>query len=946
MKKTTRSAAQTWTLAALRKAWIEFFAEKQHMQLPSAGLIPAGDPTLLFTTAGMVQFKAYFAGTETPPSKRVATIQKCLRTTDLGNVGRTDRHLTFFEMLGNFSFGDYFKREAILWAWEFSTQKLGIDPERIYVSVYLDDDEAEAIWHKEVGVPLERIKRLGKADNWWGPAGDSGACGPCSELYLDRGPQICETCNCSDKSACGLGGEGDRFMEYWNLVFNQFHQDTSGKLHPLPQTGIDTGSGLERVAALLNNLDSVFDTDEMRRIIARIEDLTAELRADKTRVVYAPANKEPFRVLTDHARAAAFAIGDGIYPGATGRGYVIRRIIRRAAMFARELGVFEPILYRLVDTIAEIYGPFYPALADKRADIAKRLRLEEERFLHTLEQGLGRLDELLAEHARSSAKTFRGEDAFLLYDTFGFPIEMTIELAAKVGLEVDMARFEACMEEQRKKAAAASKWKDLTLPADLPLKSDRATQFAGYDSPTGQANVLALIRDGKSVGALTAGESGFVILDRTPFYAEGGGQQGDAGQLTGSAGAVFEVGDTQKSGGFFLHIGELKSGALKVGDEVSAHIDEERRQGLTRHHSATHLLNNALRATLGDHVLQTGSLVAPDYLRFDFSHPEKVDAAALARVEAQVNSAIQTAAAVSAEVLPIEAARKKGAVATFGEKYGAEVRVVSMGDGGGLSIEFCGGCHVRNTGDIGFFHITRETSPGAGNRRIEALAGDRVLEYFQESLNDLHAKVGAHNERVQRALDGAPVPDGEALYLKNDLPDLAAAALKRASDVLHLHENMESMRARLQNAEKRLHKLEKERQSRKAGAIFDRADELLAAAESAGEIRVVAGVFADQDADSLRKLGDRLKEKGRGVAALLGATTARGPLLLYMADKKAVEQGLDAAALVRATAGLIGGGGGGRPDMAQAGGKSADRLDEAVAEAKRIALEQLSGAGK
>jgi alanyl-tRNA synthetase len=941
-----------WTVARLRREWIDYFQSQGHTQTASAGLIPAGDPTLLFTTAGMVQFKAYFAGTEQPPHPRTATIQKCLRTTDLESVGKTDRHLTFFEMLGNFSFGDYFKREAIRFAWEFSLERLKLDPEKIWVTVYEEDDEAEEIWHTEIGVPKERIRRLGKADNWWGPAGETGACGPCSELYLDRGPEH------GGPNETGPGDEGDRFMEYWNLVFNQFHQDAAGQLHPLPQTGIDTGAGLERIVALLNNRDSVFDTDELARIIAAIVQLTAELREDGRRIDYTPETKTPFRVITDHLRAVSFAISDGIFPGNTGRGYVIRRILRRALLYARELGIVQPVLYRLVPLVGEIYGPFYPALREKNADIQNRIHLEEERFLRTLEQGLARLEDYMTAHRQAGAKIFSGDDAFTLYDTFGFPPEITIELAEKQGLPVDTDRFQARMTGQQQRAASAGQWKTIALPPDMPAGT---TEFVGYDATRPDdsaanrvaAKVVALLAsenpgeaDERSVTRLEEGARGIVVLDRSPFYAEGGGQLGDHGQISAAGGAVFAVEDTRKNGGFHLHLGELKNGTLKVGDTVSASIDVERRLALTRHHSATHLLNEALRQTLGDHIVQTGSLVAPDYLRFDFSHPQKIDDATLEQIESQVNAAIEQRAAVQAEVLPIEEARKKGAVATFGEKYGSEVRVVSMGQGGALSLEFCGGCHVNNTGDVGLFHITRETSPGAGNRRIEAVTGDHALRYFQEALDETQARIAAHNDRVQAMSENAAYRDAasaiKALYIPSGLPEAAGPALRQPADGLELHRRIETARERVQTAEKQLIKLEKGLLNQKGGELIDTVDEALAGAEEIGGVKVVRLALENQDPGMLRKFGDKLKEKSRGIVVLLGNKNEKGPSLLFMADRQAVQAGADAGALIRVAAAVLGGGGGGRPEMAQAGGKDASKL-EAALKAARDELARATG---
>lgn len=931
-----KSAEEAWTLARVRARWVEFFSSKDHRQVSSASLIPAGDPTLLFTSAGMVQFKAYFAGTAKPPHPRLTSIQKCLRTTDLEEVGRTARHCTFFEMLGNFSFGDYFKHEAIAYAWEFSTEWLGFEPERIHISIFEDDDEAEEIWNKEVGVPLDRIVRLGRDDNWWGPAGDSGACGPCTELYLDRGA---EHCTCKDPSSCQPGSECDRFMEYWNLVFNQYHQDTAGKLHPLPARGIDTGAGLERLAALLANVESVYDTDEMARVIERIETLTEELRPDRKRVAYNSRDARaaaPFRVLTDHIRTASFAIADGILPDNTGRGYVIRRVIRRALLFARELGIHEPILYRLAPLIVEIYGGFYPELKARAAEIERRVRAEEERFLNTLELGLKHWTQFLEEHRSRQAAIFNGKDAFTLYDTYGFPLEMTTELAEREGLQLDRDGFEKHMAEQRRRAAASTKWKDFVLPPELGLPAGTESVFTGYDRERDDGQIIALVADSKASANLNDGQEGIVILDRTPFYAEGGGQVGDIGKLVSKNGAVFEVRDTQAKGGLILHIGRVLTGTFEKGAAVTAEIDGARREALTWHHSATHLLNHALRETLGEHVMQTGSLVSPDYLRFDFSHPERISAGDLEKIEASVNAAIKDAAPVQSEVLPIEAARKKGAVAAFNEKYGEEVRVISMGSDGILSLEFCGGCHVDNTGNIGLFHILREASPGAGNRRIEAVAGERAVEHFQNELDSLHQKISDYNARVRTALDG----EGDALLLDDPLPTEPAARLLRSPDrVLSLARELSRASEALAGHEKKLIKAERERKQAASGDLLARVDDLLSEAEERGPL-VWVRHSAEADADSLRVLGDRLREKKRGIVVTLGSTGAR-PVLLFMADRAALDLGVDCAALIRPSAALLGGGGGGRPDMAQAGGKDAARMEEALALAGETLLKQL-----
>ncbi len=926
-----KKAAAGFTVARIREAWLRYFKKQNHLVVPSAALIPAGDPTLLFTTAGMVQFKPYFSGEQNPPAPRIATIQKCLRTTDLESVGKTDRHLTFFEMLGNFSFGDYFKEGAIRFAWDFSLNELGIDPERIWVTVYKEDDEAEAIWHKTIGLPMKRINRLGKADNWWGPAGESGACGPCTELYLDRGEGICTQCT---PGTCQPGGDCERFMEYWNLVFNQYNQTTQGQLEPLPRTGIDTGAGLERIAALVNGVQSVYDTDELLRIRDRLHALLPELRADGQGLDYTPATAAAFRVLCDHARSAAFAIADGIFPGNTGRGYVIRRIIRRALLFARALDVHRPVLFRLIPEVVEIYEKNYPELGVRAGEIAERIRQEEERFLRTLGQGIRIWEQYLEEHRAAGAKTFGGEHAFRLYDTFGFPLEMTRELAEQAGLAVDQAGFDERMRAQQKRASEAGQWQEIDVPAEI-ARIGLKTEFIGYAQNTLDAKLIAAIQNGQAVERLGPGPAA-LILDRTPFYAEGGGQLGDTGRLTTEAGAFFRVDDTRKKGDLFLHIGELVGGELAVEATVRPAIDSERREGLTRHHSATHLLNRALRDRLGNHILQTGSLVAPDYLRFDFSHSQKVNSAELEEIEASVITAIRSRAPVATETLPIEKAREKGAVATFGEKYGDVVRVVSMG-GGDLSIEFCGGCHVNNTGEIRFFHIVRETSPGAGNRRIEAIAGEGVIEYFQTEFSKLAAGFSDLLQKAGGQLTSAALPalpDPQAVQRQLEYDPAAALELSR---------QLSAAREYLTETEKGLARLRKKSADLAAGELLDRVDEILAAAPVVGQTTLVRQQFENVPTDSLRKLGDAIKEKQRNTLLLLGTNTEKGPGLLFMANRNAVEAGIDCGQLIRLAAGSIGGGGGGRPDMAQAGGKNADGLTEALERAENAARGILGG---
>ncbi len=931
------------TVASLRDAWLAYFKKNGHTHVPSASLIPVGDPTLLFTTAGMVQFKPYFAGTEEPEFKRAVTIQKCFRTTDLESVGKTARHLTMFEMLGNFSFyNDYFKEEAIRFAWDFSREHLKFDEKRIHITVYEDDDEAEEFWHKKIGVPMEQITRLGKEDNWWGPAGDSGPCGPCSELYLDRGDSYC---TCDDKSSCKPGGECDRFMEYWNLVFNQYHQDTEGKLHPLPHKGIDTGAGLERIVALLNDTESVYDTDELHSIMSKTEELTEELREDKKRVIYGKDATTPFRVLADHSRSVCFAIADGIYPDNNGRGYVIRRIIRRALLFARELGILTPVLHRLVDSIVEIYGPYYPEIAKNHEAIKKRIHSEEDRFLNTLEHGLHIWEQYRQEHIDKKAKVFGGKEAFRLYDTFGFPLEMTVELAEKDGMSVDLDGFEALMEKQREAASSASSWKDIILPENLSVDAASTTEFIGYNKNESDAKVLAIVQNEREVDEIQESEEAIVIMDRTPFYGESGGQLGDTGSLAVQNGGIFLVKDTQKKGHLILHSGELTGGVLKKGDRVRARIDDERRKMLTIHHSATHLLNASLRNKLGDHIMQTGSLVAPEYLRFDFSHGEKIDGNILSSIEDEVNQAIALKAPVSSQVMPIEEARKTGAVAAFGEKYGHEVRVIRMGtEKQNLSVEFCGGCHANNTEEIGLFHILKESSPGAGNRRIEAIAGEKVVRYFVESFETIAGRITDYNDRVARETH-EDADAKKSLRLDVTLPssDSIEEKLHASSSVVHEYsEKLDTIHETLTRAEKDLIKYKKKREENQAGALLEDTESFLKKAKKIGDVTLIQEKFDDIDVKSLRTLGDALKEKSRKSVILFGAKTDKGPVLLFMANKEAVSAGANCGAMIKEAAGILGGGGGGRPDMAQAGGKDSSKLELALEKAYSILKDSLS----
>ncbi|MEQ8352662.1 MAG: alanine--tRNA ligase [Leptospiraceae bacterium] len=944
-----------WTPARLRREWYKFFEGKKHLKLPSASLLPAGDPTLLFTSAGMVPFKPYFEGSEDPPSGRVVTIQKCLRTTDLESVGKTARHLTFFEMLGNFSFGDYFKKEAVAMAYEFSTEVLKLDPDRIHITIYTDDDETKDLW-MDIGVPEDRITRLGKEDNWWGPAGDSGPCGPCTELYLDRGPEKCSAeGGCGNPDTCAPGNECDRYMEYWNLVFNQYNQDREGNLTPLRSKGIDTGAGLERIVAILNGTESVYETSELIQLREKtkeaIESLGLSAPAEDSHHILSA-----YRVIADHARSASFAIGDGILPDNHGRGYVIRRMLRRACLFARELGVTTPLLYNLVPTIVEIYNEFYPELKDSAEKIQKTLEDEEKRFLRTLDTGMKIWEQYLQEHKDKKASNFSGSQAFRLYDTYGFPLEMTIELAEKAGMQVDLKEFEKEMEHQREMAQSASRWADVQLPSDLKLPTGHRTEFEGYHEFQRSSTVEALAEGDHTEEALKApsNERSMIITRETCFYPEGGGQLGDTGWIRSDSG-VFRVEDTKKKGDLILHLGRMETGEISEGQPVEMEIDEDRRLALMRHHSATHLLNKSLRDVLGDHILQTGSLVADNYLRFDFSHPDKISGADLEKIEEQVNKAITSDAEVSTNVLPIEEAKKSGALATFGEKYGEEVRVVSMGNGD-LSIEFCGGCHVDRTGQIQYFHILKESSPGAGNRRIEAVAGPGVEDYFSREFHRLQLErsnlegslQGLSNQLKESASEDAPELQKELDQLKpvQEIPEAYSvrSTLESAAGVLKLQNQLVCVDEELREKQKLRQKLEKKinSQSVDLDSIVEKAR---SSEQKRGSIRVFSLQEDGLDAQILRQAGDRLKESERDCVVLIGAKTDKGAMLVFMATKSAVDSGIDCGALIRNAAPVIGGKGGGKKDMAQAGGPDASSLSRALKKADSE-IESMLAAGK
>lgn len=871
------------TVDEMRSMFLKFFESKQHQILPSASLVPQGDASLLLTGAGMVPFKPYFLGQEVPTYKRVTTCQRCLRTPDIDNVGKTDRHGTFFEMLGNFSFGDYFKEEAITWAWEFITEHLELPVDRLWVSVYHDDDEAYEIWTKKIGVSPDKMVRLGKEHNFW-EIGVGYPGGPCSEIHFDRGAEH----GCDDPN-CKPGCDCDRFLEFWNLVFIQYLQVEPGKFEPLASKSIDTGMGMERIAALIQGVKSIFEVDIVRPIIDKIAELAGtSYGAD-------PEKDVSLRVITDHARGLTFLVHDGVLPSNEGRGYVLRRLLRRAARHGRLLGIEGQFLLEVVDVVIEQMKQGYPELEERRDYIHKVVSLEENRFHETLDQGINLLQEIIDQLKAEEKALISGEDVFRLYDTYGFPLELTKEIAAEHGLEIDEAGVTAAMEEQRRKARAARTAADYTnkhgeLYKQLLGKVN--TEFVGYQHLEYSSKVLALIKDDQFVDQLTAGEQGIVILEKTPFYAEAGGQVADTGTITAKVGQ-FQVKDVrQPVESIVIHQGVLNSGNIKVGEEVLATVSSHERMDIARHHSATHLLHKALRDVLGDHVYQSGSSVDVNRLRFDFTHFEAVTKEQLALVEQKVNEMIMANNSVQVENMSMEEAKAAGAMALFGEKYANEVRVITMGE----SKELCGGTHVSSTGEIGLFRIISEGSVAAGVRRIEAVAGKQALKYMDEREKILMEIAGNLNTKPENVVD-------------------------------QLNRLLEQQK-----------QLEQELNQLKKALAGDLVEELVKNAEQVANLNLLVTEVDITDHEELRELGDRLRDKLNPAVVFLGAKTSEKVSLLGMASKNT---NVHVGNVIKEAAKICGGGGGGRPDMAQAGGRMPEKLDEALAKAKELVLEQL-----
>ena len=865
----------------LRKMFLEFFESKGHLAMKSFSLVPHHDNSLLLINSGMAPLKPYFTGQEIPPRRRVTTCQKCIRTGDIENVGKTARHGTFFEMLGNFSFGDYFKNEAIAWSWEFLTEVVGLDPNRLYPSVYQDDDEAFDIWNKKIGIPADRIFRFGKEDNFWEHG--AGPCGPCSEIYYDRG----EKYGCG-KPGCTVGCDCDRYMEVWNNVFTQFDNDGHNNYTELVQKNIDTGMGLERLAVVVQDVDSIFDVDTLEALRNKVCELAgAVYKADEKKDV-------SIRLITDHIRSCTFMISDGIMPSNEGRGYVLRRLLRRAARHGRLLGIEGKFLANLSETVINGSKDGYPELEEKKEMIFKVLTEEENKFNKTIDQGLSILSDMEEEMAKAGAKTLSGDNAFKLYDTYGFPLDLTKEILEEKGFLVDEEGFKAAMNVQRETARKARKTTNY-MGADATIYEEIdpsvTTEFVGYDRLVYESPITVLTTEEAVVQAITEGETATIFVEETPFYATMGGQQADIGTIT-LPDAEFEVKDVIKLlGGKVGHIGTVKKGMFKVGDKVTLTVDEKNRVNTGKNHSATHLLQKALRLVLGNHVEQAGSLVTCDRLRFDFTHFQALTAEELSRVEAIVNEEIQASLPVDTKIMSIEDAKKSGAMALFGEKYGDTVRVVNMGD---FSIELCGGTHVKNTGVITTFKIVSEAGIAAGVRRIEALTGDGVFDYYKA----MEDKV----EEIAKTLKATPANVTEKI-------DHLLAELKA------LQSENESLKAKM--AQEAL------------GDVMDQVQEVKG-------VKLLATKVEGVDMNGLRDLGDQLKTKlGEGVVLIASVTDGKVSLMATATDG-AMKQGAHAGNLIKGIAALVGGGGGGRPNMAQAGGKNPAGVEAALTKAAEV----------
>ena len=863
-------------LNELREMFLSFFETKGHLRLPSFSLVPQNDASVLLINAGMTPMKPYFRGEEEPPRHRICTCQKCIRTGDIENVGKTARHGTYFEMLGNFSFGDYFKHEAIAWSWEFLTSPewVGLEPDRLYPSVFQDDDEAFDIWNKEIGIAPERIFRFGKEDNFWEHG--AGPCGPCSEIYYDRGEEF----GCG-KPTCTVGCDCDRYIEVWNNVFSQFDNDGHNNYTELKQKNIDTGMGLERLACVCQNVNSLFDVDTVMNITNKVSELTGAYygRDHKTDV--------SLRVITDHIRSSVFMISDGILPSNEGRGYVLRRLMRRAARHGKLLNVNDAFLWKIVDTVVHENECQYPELREKENYIISVIRHEEENFNRTIDAGMAIFKDLLDDHKQKNETVFSGADAFKLYDTFGFPLDLTIEMCADEGMTVDEGAFHTLMEEQRVRAREARKalgdlgWAGIEFGKEIP-----DTEFVGYDADTAEGKILAIVSEGEQASDLYDGDDGILVLDRTVLYAEMGGQEADHGSII-CGDAVFTVSNViRNKGGKYMHYGRLSGGTLKLGDTVVSSYDKIRREAIARAHSATHMLQSALRAVLGDHVHQAGSLVQEDSLRFDFTNMAAVSREDLHKIENLVNTYILSGCDVNTDIMSLEDAKKSGATALFGEKYSSTVRVVKMGD---FSAELCGGTHLANTAKVGSFRIVSEASVASGVRRIEAVTGLKTVALLQET-SDLLSSISAMFKAVPA-----------------DLPERLNA---QAAEIRDLKKIIEQYKAK--------------ESSGNAGTYLEKA-------KTVGSLHVTTAKLTDTDAAALRSLGDVLRDKDKAVVALLASVNGDKISYLCVCGPEAVEAGIKAGDVIRHVTAITNGKGGGKPDSAMGGGSDLTKLDESLA---------------
>ena len=875
-------------LNEIREKYLSFFESKGHLRLPSFSLVPKDDPSLLLINAGMAPLKPYFKGEQVPPRKRVTTCQKCIRTPDIERVGKTARHGTYFEMLGNFSFGDYFKHEATAWAWEFITKVLEMPVDKLWVTIYEDDDEARDIWVNEVGVAPERIVRMGKEDNFWEIG--TGPCGPCSEIYFDRGEEY----GCG-KPDCAVGCDCDRYVEFWNLVFTQFDKDENGNYNRLAHPNIDTGMGLERIACIMQGVNNLFEVDTVRNIMKKVSEIAdVEYGEDEQSDV-------SLRVITDHIRSTAFMIADGVQISNEGRGYVLRRLLRHAARHGKLLGVNDPFLYKIVDTVAEENKTAYPELTAKADYIKKIIETEEIRFCETINDGLSILEKYTDELKAQNSKVLAGDKAFKLYDTYGFPYDITVEILEEQGFSADREGFDKCMQKQRETARMGRRNAD-----ELAWKEDdfkkkyldlMTAEFVGYDALSCEAKIKAIVSGTESFKHADS-ESGevMVLLDKTPFYGEGGGQVGDKGILK-TENALVKVIDTKKMGSDkFVHVCKVESGVISEGETVTAEVDADLRLDTARNHSATHLLQKALRIVLGDHVEQSGSFVSNERLRFDFSHYEAVSEQQLKKAEEIVNKAITDALEVTCTLMPIEEANKLGAMSLFGEKYSDIVRVVKMGD---FSMEFCAGTHVKNTANIGLFKIISESSAAAGIRRIEAVTGNGILKYLAEK----ESLIADISKTLKCAAPEAP--------------------------------------AKIESLQAENKQLAKEIESLKEKVAGGGLDDMVKNAEDVNGVKIVCGKFTDADVNTLRKIGDTMKDKFDAVVCITASVADEKVMLVCSANKNAVAKGIHCGMVVKAAAPEVGGSGGGRPDSAQAGGKNAGGIDAALAAAVETVKQQI-----